>query len=253
MELKDKTFIITGATSGMGRAIALRFAQAGAQLIVNGRSTSKGIELLEELHAIPSKAHFLAGDVGRASVNQQLVQQALAEFGRLDGLVANAGSLGLGRVTELEHKTWHQTFDTNIHALFYLSQWAIPHLQKQGGVIIANASIAAFKSFPNHPAYCASKAAMVALVKQMALDYGPEIRVNAICPGPVDTPLIWDSAKAFPEPDKIVQQVADNTLMKRLGQPADIAELALFLASNKSSWMTGGAITIDGGIMASRS
>jgi len=93
---------------------------------------------------------------------------------------------------------------------------------------------------------------VVSLVKQMALDYGPAIRVNAICPGPVDTPMIWDSAKAFSEPHKIVEQVANDTLMKRLGTPEDIAELALFLASTKASWMTGVSVTIDGGIMASR-
>lgn len=252
MELKEKSFIITGATSGMGKAIALHFANAGAQLIVNGRDQEKGEELLTKIHALHANAHFVAGDVGQPTLNELLVQQAIERFGRLDGIVANAGSLGLGSITEVTPSTWHQTFDTNLHAFFYLSKYAIPHLQRQGGVIIANASIAAFKSFPNHPAYCASKAGMVALVKQMALDYGPEIRVNAMCPGPVDTPLIWDSAQAFPEPDKIVQQVADNTLMKRLGKPEDIAELALFLASDKSSWMTGVAITIDGGIMASR-
>ena len=252
MKLQNKTFIVTGATSGMGKAIAIHFAKAGANIIANGRNENKGEKLLAELQEIHSGAHFVTGDVGKANVNEQLVHQANKYFGQLDGIVANAGTLGLGSVSELAAKEWHHTFDTNLHSFFYLSKYAIPHLQQQKGVIISNASIAACKSFPNHPAYCASKAAMVALVKQMALDYGPDIRVNAICPGPVDTPLIWDSAKAFPEPDKIVDEVANNTLMKRLGTPDDIAELALFLASNQSSWMTGVAVTIDGGIMASR-
>lgn len=252
MQLKNKTFIITGATSGMGKAIALHFAKAGANIIANGRSELKGNQLLKELNAIHSNIQFIAGDVGQAETNEQLVEQALHHFGQLDGILANAGRLGLGSVAEVDPKEWYHTFDTNLHSFFYLSKYSIPHLKKQGGVIIANASIAAFKCFPNHPAYCASKAAMAALVKQLALDYGPDIRVNAICPGPVDTPLIWDSAKAFPEPDKIVQQVAESTLMKRLGTPEDIAKLALFLASDQSSWMTGVAVTIDGGIMASR-
>lgn len=252
MQLQNKTFIITGATSGMGKAIAIHFATAGANIVANGRDEQKGAQLLKELQAIHSSVRFIAGDVGQAASNEQLVQQTIAEFGQLDGIVTNAGTLGLGSVKDLDISDWHHTFDTNLHALFYLSKYAIPHLQKQGGVILANASIAAFKSFPNHPAYCASKAAVVSLVKQMALDYGPAIRVNAICPGPVDTPMIWDSAKAFPEPDKIVEQVANDTLMKRLGTPEDVAELALFLVSAKSSWMTGVAVTIDGGIMASR-
>lgn len=252
MQLQNKTFIITGATSGMGKAIAIHFARAGANIVANGRDEQKGAQLLKELQAIHSSVRFIAGDVGQAASNEYLVQQAITEFGQLDGIVTNAGTLGLGSVKDLDISDWHHTFDTNLHALFYLSKYAIPHLQKQGGVILANASIAAFKSFPNHPAYCASKAAVVSLVKQMALDYGPAIRVNAICPGPVDTPMIWDSAKAFPEPDKIVEQVANDTLMKRLGTPEDIAELALFLVSAKSSWMTGVAVTIDGGTMASR-
>lgn len=252
MQLQNKTFIITGATSGMGKAIALHFAAAGANIVASGRDEQKGARLLRELQAIHSRVYFMAGDVGQAATNEQLVEEAIAQFGRLDGIVTNAGTLGLGNVKDLAISDWHQTFDTNLHALFYLSKYAIPQLQKQGGIILANASIAAFKSFPNHPAYCASKAAVVSLVKQMALDYGPAIRVNAICPGPVDTPMIWDSAKAFPEPDKIVEQVANDTLMKRLGTPEDIAELALFLASAKSAWMTGVAVTIDGGIMASR-
>lgn len=251
MQLKNKTFIVTGATSGMGKAIALRFAKEGASILANGRDQQKGAQLLKELKSIHPSVAFHAGDVGQTETNQLLVDQAIEKFGQLDGIVANAGVLGLGKVTEVSENDWLSTFDTNLHSFFYLSKHAIPHLRSKGGVIIANASIAAFKTFPNHPAYCASKAAMVALVKQMALDYGPKIRVNAICPGPVDTPLIWNSAQAFPEPQKAVQQVAEKTLLKRLGTPEDIADLSLFLASQNSSWITGTAMTIDGGIMAS--
>ena len=107
------------------------------------------------------------------------------------------------------------------------------------------------KAFPNHPAYCASKGALIPLVKQLALDYGPTIRANLMCPGPVDTPLLWDSAKAFPDPAVAVQNAGARTALKRLGLPADIANLALFLASNDSSWITGGAFTIDGGALVS--
>ena len=116
------------------------------------------------------------------------------------------------------------------------------------GVILANASIAAFKAFPQHPAYCASEAAQVALIRQIAVEYGPTIRANAMCPGPVDTPMIWDSAKAFEAGEQAVEDAREATAMKRLGQPRDISELALFLISNESSWMTGSAVTIDGGI-----
>jgi NAD(P)-dependent dehydrogenase (short-subunit alcohol dehydrogenase family) len=115
--------------------------------------------------------------------------------------------------------------------------------------VVVVGSIAAFKGFPNHAAYCASKGALVGLVRQVAIDYGPDIRINLICPGPVDTPLIWDSAVAFPDPAKAISDVAQRTLLKRLGQPGDIARAALYLASSDSSFVTGTTLTIDGGIM----
>ena len=124
-------------------------------------------------------------------------------------------------------------------------------MQDRGsGSVVVNASIAATKSFPNHPAYCASKAGLVALARQAAVEYGPLIRINTISPGPVDTPLIWDSAKAFPDPQRAVQDAGAATLMQRLGTPDDIASLVLFLVSDDASWITGADFTIDGGITA---
>ncbi|WP_394746983.1 SDR family NAD(P)-dependent oxidoreductase [Spongiimicrobium salis] len=249
MKLKDKVYIITGATSGMGKAIAILFAEEGGKLLLSGRNKERGEALLQELKSINAEAVFHAGDISEPEVNEQLVTRAIATYGKLNGVVTNAGVLGIGSITEMTIAAWHQTLNINFNAFFYLCKYAIPYIKTQKGTIISNASIAAFKSFPNHPIYCASKAALVALVKQMALDYGPEIRINAICPGPVDTPLIWDSAKAFEDPDAAVANVENATPLKRLGQPNDIAKLALFLASDDASWMTGSAVTIDGGIM----
>lgn len=251
MKLAGKTAIITGATSGMGMVMAERFSKEGASLVINGRNCEIGLELERKLKSAGGKVVFVAGDVGKMEVNELLVKTAIELNGKLDIVVTNAGKLGLGSVTEISTEEWQETFNTNLNSVFYLSRYAIPELLKNGGgTILANSSIAAFKSFPNHAAYCASKAALVALVKEMAVDYGPEIRVNTICPGPVDTPLIWDSAKAFENPETIVQQTAKNTLMKRLGKPEDIASLALFLVSEEASWITGAAYTIDGGILA---
>jgi NAD(P)-dependent dehydrogenase (short-subunit alcohol dehydrogenase family) len=249
----NQTFIITGATSGMGRAIAERFAREGARLVLSGRDEQRGRAVLADIQEQGGAAVFLPGDISQPEANRQLVECALHTYGRLDGIVTNAGHLGLGAVADIPPDEWHYAFAANLHAVYYLSHYAIPYLREQGrGVIIATASIAAFKSFPNHPAYCAAKAGLVALVRQMALDYGPAIRVNAICPGPVDTPLIWDSARAFPDPAQAVENAAQATALKRLGKPEDIAALAFFLASEESSWITGTAITIDGGVMASR-
>ncbi|RYC51985.1 SDR family NAD(P)-dependent oxidoreductase [Flagellimonas olearia] len=246
MKLKDKVCIVTGATSGMGKAIARAFSMEGAKLVLSGRNQERGQALEKEL----AKAVFLAGDITDPSYNEQLVSTAMERFGKLDMLSLNAGILGLGNVKELPISEWHKTINTNLSSIFYLSKYAVPHLQNgEQGHILINASIAAFKSFPNHPAYCASKAAALALMKQMAVDYAPKVRVNAICPGPVDTPLLWDSAKAFNNPETAVEKAKEATLLKRLGTPEDIAKLALFMVSEDSSWITGTAITIDGGIL----
>lgn len=245
LKLHNKVCLVTGATSGIGKAIAQRFSSEGAKLVLAGRNKERGNQLAQELN----DAIFLAGDVCDPNYNEQLIQKTIEVFGKLDIVCINAGILGLGNIVDLSHKDWHKTIDTNLSAIFYLSKYAIPELQKQKGTLLINASIAAYKSFPNHPAYCASKAGAVALMKQLAVEYAPDIRVNAICPGPVDTPLIWDSAKAFKNPDQAVENAAKATLMKRLGTPEDVANLALFLVSEEASWITGTAMTIDGGIL----
>jgi NAD(P)-dependent dehydrogenase (short-subunit alcohol dehydrogenase family) len=158
--------------------------------------------------------------------------------------------LGLGSVTDVPVDVWRQTLATNLDAVFYLLRWALPTMRRRGGgSLVVVGSIAAFKGFPNHAAYCASKGALLALVRQVAIDYGPTVRINLLCPGPVDTPLIWESASAFPDPARAVAAVGERTLLKRLGRPEDIARAALFLASDDSAWVTGTALTVDGGIM----
>lgn len=246
-KLNDKVAIVTGATSGMGKAIAHLFVAHGAKVILSGRDETRGKALQK---ALGPQAVFIAGDVRNSAYNELLVTQAIAHFGKLDILSINAGILGLGSVTELSEELWKNTMDSNLTSIFHLSKYAIPELQKnKGATILINASIAAYKSFPNHPAYCASKAGALALMRQMAVEYAPLIRVNAMCPGPVDTPLLWNSAKAFENPSTAVENAADTTLLKRLGKPNDIANLALFLVSEDASWITGTAMTIDGGIL----
>ena len=250
-KFKDNVIIITGATSGMGKGIAESFARQGASLILSGRNEERGTRLVKELKDIHKNILFVPADIRLPEANKQLVEAAISSFGKINIISANAGILGLGSVTEVPTDTWNATFATNLHSVFYLCRYAIPHMLQNpgGGNIIINASIAAFKSFPNHPAYCASKAAVVALMKQMAVEYAPKIRINAICPGPVDTPLLWDSAIAFEDPENAVADAEKATLLKRLGQPEDIANLVSFLASRESSWITGTTINIDGGIM----
>jgi len=248
--LQGKAAIVTGATSGMGRATALLFAREGAWVVASGRDRERGAALVKEIRSAGGRAEFVAGDVSLVESNQRLVDQCVRSFGGVDVVVASAGTLGLGSVTDLSVESWKQTLAVNLDAVFFLLRSAVPEMQRRGGgSIVVNGSIAAFKGFPNHAAYCASKGALLALVRQVAIDLGPSIRINLLCPGPVDTPLIWESAAAFAEPEKAVADVARKTVLKRLGRPEDIARAALFLASSDSDWMTGTALTIDGGIM----
>ena len=251
MKLKNKVVVVTGATSGMGCGIAKLFAKEGALVVVSGRSGKRGGQVVDEIRDNNGKAVFIPADVSKSDDVKQLVEKTVEEFGKINILIANAGILGIGSITEVSFELWDQTIGTNLNGVFYLCRFGIPEIIKQGGgTIVINSSIAGFKGFPSHPAYCASKGALIALTKNLAIDYAKHnIRANCLCPGPVDTPLIWDSAKAFSDPEAAVADVAKQTLLGRLGTPEDVAKTALFLASADSSWITGIAITIDGGIM----
>ena len=233
-KLEGKVAIVTGATIGMGRAIAERFAAEGAAIVAAGRDPARGADVVNAIRSAGGRAEFVPGNIGTPEANRALVDRAIEAFGGVDILVPNAGILGIGSITEVSIETWHETIATNLNAVFYLCRAGIPAMSKRGGgSIVVNGSIAAVRAFPNHPAYCASKGALVPLVKQIALDYGPSVRCNLMCPGPVDTPLLWDSARAFPDPASAVEAAGQGTALRRLGLPTDIASLALFLASTR--------------------
>jgi len=248
--LSGRAAIVTGATSGMGHATALLFAHEGASIVASGRDEGRGRALLDRIRAEGGQAEFVAGDVSLPGTNERLVETCTALYGGVDTVACFAGMLGLGSLTGVPADTWRQTLAVNLDAVFYLLRAALPAIKARGGgSVVVGGSIAAMKGFPNHAAYCASKGALLALVRQAAIDYGPDVRINVLCPGPVDTPLIWDSAAAFPDPARAVSDVARRTLLKRLGTPDDIAHAALFLASGESGFVTGTSLTIDGGIM----
>ncbi|MEM1137031.1 MAG: SDR family oxidoreductase [Bacteroidota bacterium] len=163
----------------------------------------------------------------------------------------SAGQLGIGSIEKLSIEDWQETIATNLHAVFYLLKYALPIMKEHAGSsIVIIGSVAAYHAFPNHPAYTASKGALQPLIRQVALDYGPRIRINLVSPAQVKTPLLDASVKAFPNPDEILQQTAQKLPLKRLGTPEDIAQAVLFLLSEDASWITGSNFTVDGGFLS---
>lgn len=245
---ENKRTIITGATSGIGECIAKTLDKKGAKIILSGRSRERGEALAGELG---SNAGFVSGDIKFPEANEELVKEAVQQFGGLDQVVLCAGQLGIGKLDQLAISDWEDTIATNLNAVFYLLKYAIPEMTKSGGgSVVIIGSVAASHAFPNHPAYTASKAALPALVKQVALDYGPDIRINMVSPAQIETPLLHNSVQAFENPDEILKETAAKLPMKRIGTPDDIAAAVLYLLSDSASWVTGTNLTVDGGFLA---
>jgi NAD(P)-dependent dehydrogenase (short-subunit alcohol dehydrogenase family) len=249
-KLKNKVAIITGATHGMGRATAELFASEGARVVVNGRDKAAGEDLVKSIRKKGGDSRFIPADVRKYDENLRLIESAVESYGNPDILVLNAGILGLGSITEVSFETWKNTLDTNLNAVFYILRLGLPLMKDKGGSVVVTGSVATHKGFPNHAAYCASKGAVHSLVRQAAVDYGPEVRINVVQPGPVETELYKSSAAAFPNPDTILDEVPGSLPLKRTGTPADVAKAILFLASEDASWITGSVLAIDGGATA---
>lgn len=250
-KLKGKTAVITGSTRGIGRAIANRFSEEGANVVLTGRDETEGNNVVKMIEANGGHAMFVQADLQYVEENKKLVEYSVKQFGSVDILVPNAGILGLGSVTKIDPDLWNHTLDINLNSVYHLMRFGIPEMSdREGSSILIIGSIASHKGFPNHAAYCASKGAVDALARQAAVDYAPKIRVNLIHPGPVDTRLYRSSAIAFPNSDTILDEVPDHVPMKRVGLPDDIAKAALFLVSDDASWITGSVLTVDGGVSA---
>ncbi len=249
--MQGKVAVITGATRGIGRGIAELFASSGVQVVLAGRDEAAGTTIADRIVDSGGEALFVPTDVTAPDSVVHLIEQTVETFGGVDILVPNAGILGLGSITEVSMEMWSETIDVNLNGVFYLLRYGIPAMQKRGGgSVVVTGSIASQKGFPNHAAYCASKGALPALVRQAAVDYAPEIRVNLIQPGPIDTNLYSDSRFAFPDPGTVLEEVPDQLPMKTIGSPGDVARLALFLASDDAAWITGSVFTVDGGATA---
>lgn len=245
-DLKDKVAIVTGSTRGIGRAIAEFYARAGAKVVISSRKQEACTAVAAELEAAGHDVLAIPCHVGRKADLQTLVDQTMAKWGRIDVLVCNAATNPTyGPLSELADEAWDKIMDTNVRGTFWLCNMVLPLMaQSGGGSAILISSIAALRANTKIGAYGISKAAEISLVRNLAAEWGPQkIRVNAIAPGLVKT----DFARALWEDPVRLERAENATPLRRIGEPEDIAGVALFLASDAASYVTGHVLVADGG------
>lgn len=249
MRLAGRTAIITGGNSGIGRATALLFAQEGAAVAITARDRTRGETVRGEIERAGGKALFIPCDVSSADQCRQSVEATVGAFGRLDILFNNAGVFYPHTALDCTEEEWDQQIDINLKGTFLMSKYALPHMiARGGGVIVNNSSGWGLVGGDAAVAYCASKGGVVLLTKAMAIDHGRRgIRVNCICPGDVETPMLPDDARQRGMKWEEYLAGAANRPMGRVGTAEEIARSVLFLACDDSSFMTGAALVVDGG------
>lgn len=245
MKLKDKVAIVTGSTSGMGRETAELFAREGAKVVITGRNEQRAKEVVDKIKAEGFEATYVVVDTSKIEDCKIIVDKAIEAYGTIDILFNNAGALSITPLVDISLEEWNNVFNVNVTSALYLTQLVAPIMkEKKKGIIINTSSVAGFNGHFGFAAYISSKHAMNGLTKSMAWELGPEIRVNAIAPGLIDTAMV-DSIGGV---DAVGAAMIEGSPIKRAGQPEDIASVALFLASDDSSFVDGQILRVDGGI-----
>ncbi|MFC2029350.1 SDR family NAD(P)-dependent oxidoreductase [Chloroflexota bacterium] len=250
--LAGKRALITGAASGIGRAMALLFARQGAAVLVADLDDIGGLAVVEKIVEEDGRAAFARCDVTLPADSRRAVQLAVHDLGGLDILVNSAGIIRRATVLDTTEEEWDRVMAVNVKSVFLVSKYTIPLMQAAGGGVIINvASGWGLTGGRNAVSYCASKAAVVNMTRAMALDHGDvNIRVNCICPGDTDTPMLRDEARQLGESNEAFLADAADRPLKRIGTPEDIAHAALYLASDEAAFVTGSALVVDGGGLA---
>ncbi|MFC5591232.1 SDR family NAD(P)-dependent oxidoreductase [Sporosarcina soli] len=253
MGIKNKVVAITGAASGIGLATAELFAEAGATVALIDINENEGIDRANEMNRNGRKAKFFKCNVTSANECEEVVERIEEEFGKIDVLFNNAGVIRRKSVVEHSEEDWDLVLNVSLKGAFLLSKYVIPVMEKNGGGNIINTGSGwGLKGGDVAASYCAAKAGVVNLTKAMAIDHGKQnIRVNCICPGDTDTPLLRDEAKQLQhEEASFLASSAGDRPLERIGTPQDIGKGVLFLASDMASWVTGTVLTVDGGGLA---
>ena len=251
MDFKDKRVLVTGASRGIGFEIAKSFLDAGARVAINGSSDASVAAAMEKLS---DYEHTVAapGNQGTVSGCEDSVQTAIDAFGGLDILVNNAG-VGAGRpIADCDEAMWDAHCDVNLKGLFFCCRAALPELRKSNGNIVNIASDAGLMGVPGIVVYCGTKGGVVNMSRAMALEIAPDVRINCVCPGYVDTDMIRISAKKKPDPEAYWQKMIDYAPLKRIASTDEIAHAVMYLASDHARFITGTSLAVDGGATAGK-
>lgn len=245
-EFDGKVALVTGGSSGIGKATALAFARAGANVVIASRRVTEGEQTVHEICERGGEAIFVKTDVSKASEVEGLMNRTIEFYGRLDYACNNAGTFVMGRLFELSEEEWERTINANLKGIWLSLKYQIPiMLQQKGGVIVNMASMSAIIGNPGVSIYSASKGGVVALTQSAAIEYAASgIRINAISPGVISTPMVDDI------PTPLLEDIQSKHPIGRLGKPEEIADAVVWLCSDKASFVTGHNMVIDGGYTA---